>query len=142
MCSSCEDITEKSSCECLDPTDKACIRRNYIFPNDTQENEWYNITANNGTGNGNHLVKSKSRVIDKVEESEGWNSWGILTRFILGRFRDYLLPTGPDEYGFETLSSTPELMWCDLSWCAKLYHNFTYQNVSRVRVTLWSTMIH
>ncbi|KAB2572324.1 hypothetical protein DBV05_g9020 [Lasiodiplodia theobromae] len=80
------------------------------------------ITANNETGN--HLVKSMAWTAGPVPEITDWNSTGLLTRFIIGRFRQYW--TDSDE--FDPVSNTPELTKCDLLWSAKLYENFTYQN--------------
>lgn len=128
----CENITSESSYRCLNSTDGTCVRRKYVFPY-TWATEDYVITADNKSGN--HLVKSMAWNAGTVQEITDWNSIGLLTRFIIGRFGDYW--TDSDSNGeLDTVSNTPELTKCDLLWGAKLYENFTYQNVREICIIL------
>ncbi|KAF2136588.1 uncharacterized protein K452DRAFT_237227 [Aplosporella prunicola CBS 121167] len=123
VCSSCQDVTSA-----YQPTKKSCNGTNdsqTCVYNDYEEigrqfGDSYQITTGNETRNT--LIKGISSLS---------NDTRLIASFILGRFEQYSNFSDEDRDGFlDLVKSAPELTQCNISWCAELYQNFTYQNVS------------
>ncbi|KAF4307987.1 hypothetical protein GTA08_BOTSDO04686 [Botryosphaeria dothidea] len=126
ICSFCEGVTDDYAYNDgpCDGWSSPCVKRNYTGINtafNLSNDHPYTATLHNGSGNT--LVRTGGKQAVNVNDTGNFGDTGTMVSFVLGRFNDYTV-------NGDVMKNTPELTRCNITWCAKLYQKFTYENTT------------